>query len=144
MADPRPVILVVERDFRELKPLAAGLADGPFRLVTCPVESVALEFVAGSRPAAVVMDARTLFLEGAACLERWTAASPGTRVLFLDVDGPWCLLMELPSADPGQVTINPCGAAQVAAAIEEALSRPPGSPAGRSEVPDDRMAVVVV
>jgi len=109
VADARPVILVVEQDFRDLKPLVSGLSKGPFRLATCPVESVALEFLAESRPRALLLDARTLYLEGAECLERWNSASPDTRILFLDADGPWCLLMELPGADAGQVTINPCG-----------------------------------
>ena len=144
MADGRPVILVVEQDFRDLTPLAAGLAEGLYRLATCPVESVALEYVAESRPAAVLMDARSLMMEGAACLARWKAASPGTRVLFLDTDGPWCLLLELPDADPAHVVIHPCGAAQLAAAVQEVLSRDPGLGAGRTEVPDDRMAVLVV
>lgn len=144
VADERPVVLVVEQNFPDLKPLASSLARASFRLATCPVEAVALEFVAESRPAAVLMDARTLMLEGPPCLARWSAASPGTRVLFLDAEGPWCLLMELPDADSGQVTINPCGAGEIAAAIEELLSRAPGSKAGRTEVPNDRMAVVAV
>ena len=144
MADDRPVVLVVEQDFRDLKPLVSRLSEGPFRLATCPVESVALEFVAESRPRALLLDARTLYLEGAACLERWRTASPGTRILFLDADGPWCLLMELPGADPGHVTINPCGAEQLASAIEELLSRDPGPGAGRTEVLDDDLAVLVV
>jgi len=143
VSDPRPVVLVVEQDFRDLKPLVTRLSEGPFRLATCPVESVALEFVAESRPRALLLDARTLYLEGAACLERWNAASPGTRILFLDADGPWCLLMELAGGDPGQATINPCGAEQLAAAIEELLSRDPVPGVGRSEVHDDGLAVLV-
>ena len=144
MTDDRPVVLVVEQDFRDLKPLVSGLAEGPFRLATCPVESVALEFLAESRPRALLLDAGTLYLEGAACLERWRTASPGTRILFLDADGPWCLLLELPGADPAQMTINPCSAPQLAGAIEELLSRDPVPDVGRSEVHDDGLAVLVV
>ena len=144
MADERPVILVVEQDFRDLKPLVSRLSEGPFRLATCPVESVALEFLAESRPRVLLLDARTLYLEGAECLQRWTTVSPGTRILFLDADGPWCLLMELPGADPGQVTINPCGAEQLAGAIDELVSRDPSTGIGRSEVHDDGLAVLVV
>ncbi|HLY11918.1 MAG TPA: hypothetical protein VKW04_21640, partial [Planctomycetota bacterium] len=87
MTDDRPLILVVEQDFQDLKPMVRTLSEGRFRLATCPVDSVALEFVAESRPRAVLLDAHALYLEGAACLARWTAASPGTRVLFLDADG---------------------------------------------------------
>jgi len=144
VADERPVILVVEQDFRDLKPLVSRLSEGQFRLATCPVESVALEFLAESRPRALLLDARTLYLEGADCLRRWNLASPGTRILFLDADGPWCLLMELPGADPGQVTISPCGAQELAAAIGELLSRDPAPADGRTEVHDDGLAVLAV
>jgi DNA-binding response OmpR family regulator len=143
VADERPVILVVEQDFRDLKPLVAWLSAGPIRLATCPVESVALEFLAESRPRALLLDARTLYLEGADCLRRWNVASPATRILFLDTDGPWCLLMELPGADPGQVTINPCGVEQLAGAIEELLSRDPDAGVVKTEVHDDGLAVLV-
>jgi DNA-binding response OmpR family regulator len=138
------LILVVEQDFQDLKPIVQTLAEGPFRLVTCPVDSVALEFVAESRPHAVLLDSHALYLEGAACLARWNAASPGTRVLFLDADGPWCLLLELPDADPGHMTINPCAASQLATAVDELLTRVPGPGVRTMEVCDDRMADLAV
>jgi DNA-binding response OmpR family regulator len=144
VVDERPVILVVEQDFRDLKPLVSGLSKGPFRLATCPVESVALEFLAESRPRALLLDARTLYLEGAECLVRWNSVSPDTRILFLDTDGPWCLLMELPGADAGQVTINPCGAEQLAAAIDEVLSRDSSTGVGKTEVRPDGLAILAV
>ncbi|HEV3026041.1 MAG TPA: hypothetical protein VG457_00630 [Planctomycetota bacterium] len=144
VTDERPVILVMEQDFWDLKPLVSRLSEGPFRLATCPVESVGLEFLAESRPRAVLLDARKLYLEGADCLQRWNSASPGTRILFLDADGPWCLLMELPGADPGQVTINPCDAGQLAGAIDELLSRDPSAGVGRTEVHVDGLAVLAV
>jgi DNA-binding NtrC family response regulator len=140
--DRRLSVLIVEQEFRDLSPLSAHLSSGLLRLATCPLESVALEFVAESRPAAVILDARTLYLEGPACLARWNAASPGTRVVFVDQDGPWCLLMELPGADPAQVAINPCDADGVAAAVEELLSRDPAG--GRREAADDHLAVLAV
>lgn len=143
MKDDRPWILVVEQNFRDLKPIVQTLAEGRHRLATCPVEAVALEFVAESRPQAVILDSHALYLEGAACLARWNTASPGTRVLFLDADGPWCLLMELPDRDPAHVTINPCAASQLSAAVDELLSRVSG-PETRTEVFDDRMADLVV
>ena len=52
--------------------------------------------------------------------------------------------LELPGADPGQMTINPCSAPQLAGAIEELLSRDPVPDVGRSEVHDDGLAVLVV
>jgi DNA-binding response OmpR family regulator len=66
-----PVVLVVEQDFRELPALSERLVSGKYRLATCPVEAVALEYVRESSPAAVLLDARTLYLEGPACLDRW-------------------------------------------------------------------------
>jgi DNA-binding NtrC family response regulator len=144
VSDDRPLILVVEQDFRDLKPMVQTLAVGRFRLATCPVESVALEFVAERRPKAVLLDAHALYLEGAACLARWNAASPETRVLFLDADGPWCLIMELPGADPAEVTINPCAAQQLATAIDELLSRAPAPGRRTTEVCNDRLADLAV
>lgn len=144
MKDNRPVVLVVEQEFRDLAQLSARLSAGPLRLATCPLERVALEYVAESRPAAVLLDARTLYLEGPACLGRWTAASPGTRVFFIDEDGPWCLLLELPGADAADITINPCAADGLAPAVEELLSRDPGRLAGGRETPDDQLAVLAV
>ncbi len=143
MTDDRPLILVVEQDFQDLKPMVQALGEGPFRLATCPVEAIALEFVAERRPLAVLLDAHALYLEGAACLARWNVASPGTRVLFLDADGPWCLLMELPGADSSQVSINPCAANQLGKAIEELLSREPAAAAEPSEGRDARLADLV-
>src|SRR5262249_40648590 len=109
VTDDRPVVLVVEQEFRDLASLSSRLSEGPVRLATCPVGAVALEYVAESRPAAVLLDARTLYLEGPGCLARWNAASPGTRILFVDIEGPWCLVMELTEGDSGQVMITPCG-----------------------------------
>ncbi|HZE97552.1 MAG TPA: hypothetical protein VE981_11040 [Planctomycetota bacterium] len=145
MTDDRPVVLVVEQEFRDLAILSISLSTGPVRLATCPVEGVALEFVAESRPAAVLLDARTLYLEGPPCLERWRSASPDTRVLFVDVDGPWCLLMELASADSGQVDINPCGVEEFARAVEELLMRKPVARSVETEdSKDDHLAVAAV
>lgn len=139
MKDHRPVVLVVEQEFRDLTPLTAQLTGDALRVATCPLERVALEYCAESRPAAVLLDARTLYLEGPACLERWRIASPGTRVFFVDEDGPWCLLMELPGADLAQIAINPCAADGLAPAVEELLSRNFGK-----EAADDRLAVLAL
>lgn len=140
MTADRPVVLVVEQDFRELPALSERLLSGKYRLATCPVEAVALEYVRESRPAAVLLDARTLYLEGPPCLDRWRSASGSTRILFADADGPWWVLMELQDADPGQVAIHPCGVQDIARTIEDLLSRDPA----RREVRDDRLAVVAV
>jgi DNA-binding NtrC family response regulator len=117
------------------------LLDRRFRVVTCPVESVALEYVSESRPAAVLLDANALYLEGSGIVDRWRAASPGTRVLFLDTEGPWALLLEPADPDSGHVAINPCGLDEIASALGDMLEH---GVAGRKEVQDDRLAFLAV
>jgi DNA-binding response OmpR family regulator len=136
-----PKIVVVEQEGGDLNS-PSRLLQGQYRVATCLVESVALEYVTESRPAAVLLDATALYLEGPGIVERWRTASPGTRVLFLDTEGPWALLMELSSAESGSVAINPCALGEVASAVHEMLGRDPDD--GRKEVRDDRMAVVAV
>jgi DNA-binding response OmpR family regulator len=138
--DELPKILVVEHEPGGLNSPSRLLYDR-YQVVTCPVESVALEYVSESRPAAVLMDASAFYLEGSGIVERWKTASPGTRVVFLDREGPWALLMELAETESGQVTINPCALDEIAAAIGELLG---DDGAGRKEYFDDRMAFLAV
>jgi len=136
-------ILVVEQELGDLHS-PSRLLQSRFRVVTCPVEAVALEYVSESRPAAVLMDAAALYLEGSGVMERWRAASPGTRVLFVDTEGPWSLLLEPSEEISGQVAINPCAVDEIASAVAELLGRDPCEFAGGKEVQDDRMAFLAV
>jgi DNA-binding response OmpR family regulator len=136
-------IVVVEQGQGDLNS-PSRLLQTRYRVATCPVESVALEYVSESRPAALLLDATALYLEGPGIVDRWRAASPGTRVLFLDTDGPWALLMELSEAESGQVAINPCALGEIASAVEELLGHAPGGTQGRKEAQDDRVAVLAV
>lgn len=141
MGQDLPVILVVENEGGELRS-SSRLLQERFKVVTCPVESVALEYVTESRPAAVLLDADTYYMEGAGIMERWSTASPGTRVLFVDTDGPWVLLMEPASGDPGQImTINPCPLDQIGSAVDEMLGL---VGVGGKELQDGRMAILAV
>lgn len=140
MSQDLPVILMVEQECGDLRS-ASRLLESRYRVATCPVESVALEYVKESRPLAVLLDAKAFYLEGSSIVERWKAASPGSRVLFLDAEGPWGLLMELQDSEPGQVAINPCAVAEIASAVDELLGR---DAARGKEVQDDRMAVLAV
>src|SRR6185436_19810051 len=70
----RPVVLAVEREKGALRE-ASRLLQSRYRIVTCPVESVALEFLSESRPAAVLFDAAALYLDGAPLVERWRQAA---------------------------------------------------------------------
>jgi len=140
VAQELPVLLVVEKERGEFRS-PSRLLQERFKVVTCPVESVALEYVMESRPAAVLLDAATYYLEGAGIMDRWNAASPGTRVIFVDTDGPWVLLMEPDPADQGEMAINPCTIDQIGSAVDELLSH---DGARRKECPDGRMAFLAV
>lgn len=140
MGQDLSVILVVEQEGGDLRS-PSRLLQQRFKVVTCPVESVALEYVKESRPAAVLLDASTYYLEGAGIVERWSTACPGTRVLFVDTDGPWVLLMEPVAGDPGQMAINPCGLDEIGTAVDELLG-PVG--VGGKERQDGRLAVLAV
>jgi DNA-binding NtrC family response regulator len=136
-------IVVVEKESGDLNS-PSRLLQSRYRVATCPVESVALEYVSESRPAAVLLEATALYLEGPGIVERWRTASPGTRVLFLDTEGPWALLMELSETESGQVAINPCALGEIASALDELLGHDPRGIDGRKEVQDDRLAVLAV
>jgi hypothetical protein len=139
--DVRPVLVLVEKEGSDLGS-PSRLLQSRYRVVTCPVESVALEYVSESPPAAVLQDASALYLEGPEIVQRWKSVCPETRVLFLDADGPWGLLMEPEDPDSGMVRINPCVLQEVASAVEEMLHGD-GVAAGK-EVQDGRMAILVV
>ena len=141
MQDVRPVLVLVETEGSDLKS-PSRLLQSRYRVVTCPVEAVALEYVAESPPAAVLQDASALYLEGPTIVQRWKSACPETRILFLDADGPWVLLMEPEDPDSGMVRINPCVLDQVASAVEELLDG--DGVAARKEVEDGRMAYLAV
>lgn len=136
MNELRPLIVVVEQEGGTLAS-PSRLLQSRFRVVTCPVEAVALEFVAESRPAAVLQDASAFYLDPGVA-DRWRTASPGTRVLFVDTDGPWALLMDPDGTD---ITINPCALDEIASAVDELLG---GAGAGRKELQDGRMAFLAV
>jgi DNA-binding NtrC family response regulator len=135
-----PVILLVEKEGGDLQS-SSRLLQQRFKVVTCPVETVALEYVKESRPAAVLLDATTYYLEGAALVDRWSAVSPGTRVLFVDREGPWALLMEPAVGNTGQMAINPCALDEIGTAVDELLGL---DPVGGKECQDGRMAFLAV
>ena len=141
MQDVRPVLVLVEMEGSDLRS-PSRLLQSRYRVVTCPVESVALEYVSQSPPAAVLQDASALYLEGPTIVQRWKTVCPHTRVLFLDADGPWALLMEPEDPESGMVRINPCVLDDVASAIEEMLGG--DEVAAGKEVEDGRLAVLVV
>lgn len=131
---------MVERASGDRKAKSEGL-ESLYRVVTCPVEAVALEYVSESRPVAVLLEADALYLEGPGILDRWRRASPFTRVIFVDSDGPWILLMEFSDSDSGHIMINPCVLAEFGSAVDELLRR---GGTWQKEFEDGRMVGVAV
>jgi DNA-binding NtrC family response regulator len=136
--DEKLSILVVGQESGDPLRFPSRLLQDRFRVATCPMESVALEFLSESRPAAVLMDADAFYLEGTAVVERLRAASPGTRVVFVDTDGPWTLLLEPESSGTGEVAINPCAVDELASAVGELLG------GEKKEACDGRLAILAV
>lgn len=107
MLDPRRTVLVVDADSSTLKDLAERLSPDRFRIATCPRWDVALEYVAQHAPHFVLTDAKTFYLDGTSLLRQIRAASPSTRVIFLDQEETGSLFME-PAGDGAITIINPC------------------------------------
>lgn len=122
MSSGLPAILVVEQELGSLRGPSRVL-ESEYRVVTCTVEKIALEYVREARPAAVLLDANAFYLEGPGVLERWREASRLSRVLLIDSDGPWVLLMALEGAESGEMAITPCTVDEMAPAIGELLGR---------------------
>jgi DNA-binding NtrC family response regulator len=108
LKDVRGTLLVVDDDSAPLRELAARFAAERYRVATCPRWDVALEFVAQNAPDFVLTDARTFYLEGPPLLARIRAASPRTRVIFLDNEGAWSVFLEPQGGDGAVTLINPC------------------------------------
>lgn len=121
----RKSVLVVDADSETLKVLAAALSPVRFRIATCPRWDVALEYVAEHAPDFVLADATAFFAEGAALVQRLRAASPKTRVLFLDTEDTWALFMEPAGADGAVTVINPCRRRELVQGASEAVDTTP-------------------
>lgn len=63
------------------------------------------------KPTAVLLEASELYLGGRAIHSRLKERSPDSRVIFLDVDGPWALFMEFESEETNDLRIQPCAVA---------------------------------
>lgn len=125
MKDRRRTLLVVDGDSEPLKELAARFTPERFRIATCPVWEVALEYIAENRPEFVLTDAHAFYMQGMGLLEKIRKVAPDTRVLFLDSDGPWSLFMEPCGGDGSDIVINPCSRAELFKAALQAVDTPP-------------------
>ena len=108
MKDARRTLLVVDADSAPLRELAARFVPERYQVATCPRWDVALEYLAQHAPEFVLTDAQTFYMEGKTLLERIRAASPRTRVIFLDTEGVWSVFMEPQGGDGAVTLINPC------------------------------------
>jgi len=75
--------------------------------------SGALEFVMERRPDLVLMQASYRYREGAEKLGHWRHLPGDTRLLFVDREGSWTNLLELPDPDTGTMRIFPCPTAEI-------------------------------
>ena len=117
----KPSVLIVDDDSEALKAISARLDPLRFRAVTCRYGRGAFEYIAENKPALVLMDASLLYLQGADTFQPMKASSPQTRVVFLDSDGPWTLLMDLPGQETHEMLINPCVREDVPRVVEQLI-----------------------
>jgi DNA-binding NtrC family response regulator len=109
----RPHVLIVEDPEEPSGAMALRLSDSEFRVGTCALPKVALEFVLERRPDLVLMQASFLYREGVENLGAWRQVPEDSRLLFVDCQGSWTTLLELPDPETGTVRIFPCPTAQI-------------------------------
>lgn len=118
---PRPLLLLgINGDAVPLLTRAPGLR-GCF-VVSTPSDASVDDLAASLKPSAVLLDASEYYLEGSALDARLRARSRGSRVLFLDVEGPWALWMEVDPDEPGTLLIAPCEVEKVGESLMELLN----------------------
>lgn len=106
------------------------LFDSRCRLVRSPGEAAVETMASMLKPAAVLLDASELYLGGRAVLLRLRERSAASRVIFVDVDGPWALLIEHESDETNDVRIQPCALRDLGAALMAVLETATPSPVG--------------
>jgi len=73
------------------------------------------------KPAAILLEASELYLEGRTILSRLKGDSRQMRILFLDVEGPWALLMEFISEETNDLRVYPCAVDALGSTLMEFL-----------------------
>jgi hypothetical protein len=77
-------------------------------VVRTPGEASVETMLSTLKPKAVLLEASELYLEGRTILSRLRERSADSRVIFLDVEGSWALLMECESEETNDLLIHPC------------------------------------
>jgi hypothetical protein len=88
-------------------------------VVRTPGEASIETMISILKPTAVLLEASELYLEGRTLLSRLKERSADSRVIFLDVEGLWALLMEFESEETNDLRIHPCSVE----ALEETLMK---------------------
>jgi hypothetical protein len=87
------------------------------------------------KPAAVLLEASELYLEGRTILSRLRERSGDSRVIFLDVEGPWALFMEFESGNTNDLRVLPCAVDALGETLMELLES--GRPGTGGEMNSD-------
>jgi len=129
---PRPLLLLGKPQ-ESLQLLVEPLFGSRCRMVRTPGEAAVETMASILKPAAVLLDASELYIGGRAVLLRLRERSAGTRVIFLDVEGPWALLMEHESDETNDVRVQPCALDRLGEALMEVLEGGTPNPVGESD-----------
>lgn len=89
--------------------------------VTAPADLDVAPLVGLLRPTAVLLDSAEFHLDGRRIHGALRRSSPETRVLFLDLDGPWALWIELESEETRDLRVVPCETARSGDALLELI-----------------------
>jgi hypothetical protein len=118
---PRPLILLGKPG----DSLAALLRSPALRdcfVVATPETSTVEELLRALQPTAVLLEASEFYLDGRDLSARLLACSPGSRVLFLDVDRDWALWLEAEFGEGRDLRIAPCDLGRAGGALMDILS----------------------
>jgi hypothetical protein len=125
----RPHILIVEDPEEPSGAISPKLDPSEFRVGTCTLPKVALEFVLERRPDLVLMQASFLYREGVESLGAWRNVPKDSRLLFVDCQGSWTTLLELPDPETGSVRIFPCPTVEISEVLKGMWPAGVGAPA---------------
>jgi DNA-binding response OmpR family regulator len=106
-----------------------------FFVVTASPKAAVEDLASRLKPAAILLDASELYLEGRQRCARLRERSGGSRILFLDVEQSWALWMEPETEQAHDVLIAPCDLSHAAEALVELLNGTAGSPPVRESRP---------
>lgn len=120
----RPLLLLGRQE-QALAALARGPALRSCIVVATPRDVTVDALAASLRPIAILLEASEYYLRGRQVLAQLRGASPGSRVLFLDREGPWSLWMEVESEETGNLLISPCESERAGQALVELLDGAP-------------------